>query len=102
MNRHFFDLVVFCRHSIIGLREHIKKRPPLATSEKVQQFVRVSHSSQLLVVPYCKNRCHESISTIEFIVLILDQAFVVFNMYRIQKQTNLSQATGFKKYTVSL
>ncbi|KAK8946872.1 hypothetical protein KSP39_PZI007019 [Platanthera zijinensis] len=27
-------------HSIIGLREHIKKRPPLATSEKVQQFVR--------------------------------------------------------------
>ncbi|KAL6629781.1 hypothetical protein ACP70R_029546 [Stipagrostis hirtigluma subsp. patula] len=29
-----------CRHSIIGLREHIKKRPPLATSEKVQQFVR--------------------------------------------------------------
>ena len=33
----------FCRHSIIGLREHIKKRPPLATSEKVQQLVRVSH-----------------------------------------------------------
>lgn len=27
-------------HSIIGLREHIKKRPPLATSEKVQQLVR--------------------------------------------------------------
>ncbi|GJM90122.1 hypothetical protein PR202_ga06371 [Eleusine coracana subsp. coracana] len=27
-------------YSIIGLREHIKKRPPLATSEKVQQFVR--------------------------------------------------------------
>ncbi|PKU76695.1 uncharacterized protein LOC110109139 [Dendrobium catenatum] len=27
-------------HSLIGLREHIKKRPPLATSEKVQQFVR--------------------------------------------------------------
>uniref|UniRef100_J3L9B9 Glycosyl transferase family 3 domain-containing protein n=1 Tax=Oryza brachyantha TaxID=4533 RepID=J3L9B9_ORYBR len=26
--------------SIIGIREHIKKRPPLATSEKVQQFVR--------------------------------------------------------------
>ncbi|KAJ4974529.1 hypothetical protein NE237_007703 [Protea cynaroides] len=26
--------------SLIGLREHIKKRPPLATSEKVQQFVR--------------------------------------------------------------
>ncbi|RVW43368.1 Anthranilate phosphoribosyltransferase [Vitis vinifera] len=28
------------QHSIIGLREHIKKRPPLATSEKVQQLVR--------------------------------------------------------------
>ncbi|RCV05628.1 hypothetical protein SETIT_1G097900v2 [Setaria italica] len=27
-------------YSIIGLREHIKKRPPIATSEKVQQFVR--------------------------------------------------------------
>ncbi|KAG8076679.1 hypothetical protein GUJ93_ZPchr0006g40902 [Zizania palustris] len=31
-------------YSIIGLREHIKKRPPLATSEKVQQFVKVSNS----------------------------------------------------------
>ncbi|KAK9275995.1 hypothetical protein L1049_005526 [Liquidambar formosana] len=29
-------------YSLIGLREHIKKRPPLATSEKVQQFVRAS------------------------------------------------------------
>ncbi|RZR95891.1 hypothetical protein BHM03_00024800 [Ensete ventricosum] len=29
-------------YSLIGLREHIKKRPPLATAEKVQQFVRVS------------------------------------------------------------
>ncbi|KAJ3683159.1 hypothetical protein LUZ60_013386 [Juncus effusus] len=27
-------------YSLIGMREHIKKRPPLATSEKVQQFVR--------------------------------------------------------------
>ncbi|KAL9226354.1 hypothetical protein vseg_002177 [Gypsophila vaccaria] len=27
-------------YSLNGLREHIKKRPPLATSEKVQQFVR--------------------------------------------------------------
>ncbi|KAF6157448.1 hypothetical protein GIB67_004386 [Kingdonia uniflora] len=26
--------------SLIALREHIKKRPPIATSEKVQQFVR--------------------------------------------------------------
>ncbi|CAN1795084.1 Anthranilate phosphoribosyltransferase [Linum perenne] len=30
-------------YSLIGLREHIKKRPPLATTEKVQQLVRVSH-----------------------------------------------------------
>lgn len=27
-------------YSVIGLREHIKKRPPLATTEKVQQLVR--------------------------------------------------------------
>eukprot|EP00268_Persea_americana_P054057 TRINITY_DN6164_c0_g1_i5.p1 TRINITY_DN6164_c0_g1~~TRINITY_DN6164_c0_g1_i5.p1 ORF type:complete len:422 (-),score=75.75 TRINITY_DN6164_c0_g1_i5:688-1953(-) len=27
-------------YSLVGLREHIKKRPPLATTEKVQQFVR--------------------------------------------------------------
>ncbi|KAH9627215.1 hypothetical protein KSS87_020761 [Heliosperma pusillum] len=27
-------------YSLIGLREHIKKRPPLATSEKVQQLIR--------------------------------------------------------------
>ncbi|KAH6763237.1 anthranilate phosphoribosyltransferase [Perilla frutescens var. hirtella] len=27
-------------YSLIGLREHIKKRPPLATTEKVQQIVR--------------------------------------------------------------
>lgn len=27
-------------YSMVGLREHIKKRPPLATSEKVQQFIR--------------------------------------------------------------
>ncbi|XP_016572835.1 anthranilate phosphoribosyltransferase isoform X3 [Capsicum annuum] len=27
-------------YSLIGLREHIKKRPPLATAEKVQQIVR--------------------------------------------------------------
>ncbi|KAF8016497.1 hypothetical protein BT93_H1880 [Corymbia citriodora subsp. variegata] len=29
-------------YSLISLREHIKKRPPLATSEKVQQFVRAT------------------------------------------------------------
>ncbi|XVE85135.1 hypothetical protein DITRI_Ditri17bG0067700 [Diplodiscus trichospermus] len=28
-------------YSLIGLREHIKKRPPLATTEKIQQFIRV-------------------------------------------------------------
>ncbi|KAK9090340.1 hypothetical protein Sjap_023517 [Stephania japonica] len=28
--------------SLIAIREHIKKRPPIATSEKVQQFVRAS------------------------------------------------------------
>lgn len=27
-------------YSLVGLREHIKKRPPLATAEKVQQIVR--------------------------------------------------------------
>lgn len=31
----------FCRYSLVGLREHIKKRPPLATTEKVQQLIRV-------------------------------------------------------------
>ncbi|CAN8235719.1 unnamed protein product [Cochlearia groenlandica] len=29
-------------YSLIGMREHIKKRPPLATTEKVQQFVRAT------------------------------------------------------------
>lgn len=37
----FFDV---CRYSLMGMREHIKKRPPLATTEKVQQFVRVRGS----------------------------------------------------------
>ncbi|KAI4384147.1 hypothetical protein MLD38_002335 [Melastoma candidum] len=27
-------------YSLVGLREHIKKRPPLATTEKIQQFVK--------------------------------------------------------------
>uniref|UniRef100_A0A0D9VBT7 Anthranilate phosphoribosyltransferase n=1 Tax=Leersia perrieri TaxID=77586 RepID=A0A0D9VBT7_9ORYZ len=53
-------------YSIIGLREHIKKRPPLATSEKVQQFVkgeegalsmttkeRSAHASKGLPVNHC-------------------------------------------------
>ncbi|ESQ28155.1 hypothetical protein EUTSA_v10018314mg [Eutrema salsugineum] len=29
-------------YSVVGMREHIKKRPPLATTEKVQQFVRAT------------------------------------------------------------
>ncbi|XP_058768419.1 uncharacterized protein LOC131642158 [Vicia villosa] len=29
-------------YSLIGIREHIKKRPPLATTEKVQQYVKAS------------------------------------------------------------
>ncbi|KAI5082360.1 hypothetical protein GOP47_0002103 [Adiantum capillus-veneris] len=29
-------------HSLVYIREHIKKRPPLATTEKVQQFVRAT------------------------------------------------------------
>ena len=35
-------LNMVCRYSLIGLREHMKKRVPLATIEKVQQLVRVS------------------------------------------------------------
>ncbi|WVZ78009.1 hypothetical protein U9M48_025790 [Paspalum notatum var. saurae] len=35
-------------YSIIGLREHIKKRPPLATSEKVQQFVRAQGRESMI------------------------------------------------------
>ncbi|XP_045833329.1 anthranilate phosphoribosyltransferase isoform X2 [Trifolium pratense] len=29
-------------YSLIGIREHIKKRPPLATTEKVQQYIKAS------------------------------------------------------------
>lgn len=29
-------------HSLVGLRKHIKKRPPIATTEKVQRYVRAS------------------------------------------------------------
>lgn len=36
-----FTFSSYRRFSLVGLREHIKKRPPLATSEKVQQYVRV-------------------------------------------------------------
>ncbi|CAO2829322.1 unnamed protein product [Amaranthus hypochondriacus] len=35
-------------YSLVGMREHIKKRPPLATSEKVQQFVRARGKEALV------------------------------------------------------
>ncbi|KAL6505486.1 hypothetical protein OROHE_022865 [Orobanche hederae] len=35
-------------YSLIGLREHIKKRPPLATTEKVQQFVRAKGKEAII------------------------------------------------------
>lgn len=41
------NLFDVCRYSVVGMREHIKKRPPLATTEKVQQFVRVRDLSQI-------------------------------------------------------
>ena len=41
---YFFFLFGGCRYSLVGMRKHIKKRPPLATTEKVQQFVRVRGS----------------------------------------------------------
>lgn len=30
------------RYSLVDLREHIKKRPPIATTEKVQHYIKVS------------------------------------------------------------
>lgn len=35
-------------YSLVGMREHIKKRPPLATSEKVQQFVRARGKERMV------------------------------------------------------
>ncbi|KAK5837450.1 hypothetical protein PVK06_013260 [Gossypium arboreum] len=35
-------------YSLIGLREHIKKRPPLATTEKVQQFIRAKGKESIV------------------------------------------------------
>nr|DAD30845.1 TPA_asm: hypothetical protein HUJ06_009696 [Nelumbo nucifera] len=68
-------------YSLIGLREHIKKRPPLATTEKVQQFVRGEegalsmttrlrsvHLSKGLPVNYCsgfRSLSKESISDVD-------------------------------------
>lgn len=46
---------LFFRYSLISLREHIKKRPPIATAEKVQQFVRVIVDLSSF---YCKCRSH--------------------------------------------
>nr|GLL50010.1 uncharacterized protein LOC109162366 [Ipomoea trifida] len=39
-------------HSLVGLREHIKKRPPLATSEKVQQIVRAQGKEAIVASFY--------------------------------------------------
>ncbi|MBA0631197.1 hypothetical protein Godav_003212 [Gossypium davidsonii] len=35
-------------YSLIGLREHIKKRPPLATTEKVQQYIRAKGKDSIV------------------------------------------------------
>ncbi|KAL9325345.1 hypothetical protein ACSQ67_005990 [Phaseolus vulgaris] len=35
-------------YSLIGIREHIKKRPPLASTEKVQQYVKASGKEALV------------------------------------------------------
>lgn len=35
-------------YSLMGMREHIKKRPPLATTEKVQQFVRATGKESIV------------------------------------------------------
>ncbi|CAH8337429.1 unnamed protein product [Eruca vesicaria subsp. sativa] len=35
-------------YSVVGMREHIKKRPPLATTEKVQQFVRATGKESIV------------------------------------------------------
>ncbi|KAF2560914.1 hypothetical protein F2Q70_00015846 [Brassica cretica] len=35
-------------YSLVGMREHIKKRPPLATTEKVQQFVRATGKESIV------------------------------------------------------
>lgn len=35
-------------HSLIGLREHIKKRPPIATTEKVQRYVKATGRESMM------------------------------------------------------
>ncbi|CAA3020312.1 anthranilate phosphoribosyltransferase isoform X2 [Olea europaea subsp. europaea] len=47
-------------YSLTGLREHIKKRPPLATTEKVQQFVR-AHGKEAIVAGFYHGGYEESI-----------------------------------------
>jgi len=37
-------------YSLIGIREHIKKRPPLASTEKVQQYVKVGYRLVFLLL----------------------------------------------------
>lgn len=38
-----------CRYSLVDLREHIKKRPPIATTEKVQHYLKVLINLALLL-----------------------------------------------------
>ncbi|CAI9785143.1 unnamed protein product [Fraxinus pennsylvanica] len=47
-------------YSLVGLREHIKKRPPLATTEKVQQFVR-AHGKEAIVAGFYHGGYEESL-----------------------------------------
>nr|XP_007153776.1 hypothetical protein PHAVU_003G064000g [Phaseolus vulgaris]ESW25770.1 hypothetical protein PHAVU_003G064000g [Phaseolus vulgaris] len=41
-------VMVTANYSLIGIREHIKKRPPLASTEKVQQYVKASGKEALV------------------------------------------------------
>ncbi|KAL2547029.1 anthranilate phosphoribosyltransferase [Forsythia ovata] len=47
-------------YSLIGLREHIKKRPPLATTEKVQQLVR-AYGKEAIVAGFYHGGYEESL-----------------------------------------
>ncbi|KAL5177509.1 Anthranilate phosphoribosyltransferase [Glycine soja] len=49
-------------YSLIKIREHIKKRPPLATTEKVQQYVKVLGKTQSRA-PYASRLLHRQFPT---------------------------------------
>lgn len=63
-------VIFFSRYSLIGIREHIKKRPPLATTEKVQQYVKVGLLSIL--------KCYWSILVYWLLLLLLFFLFLVY------------------------